>query len=426
MKFGLKCIGRFKNVEVKLDGITVICGENSTGKSTVGKALFCCFNSMCDFDEKIKESRKSRIHLLFRRNSMRHSHIRGGATVVSSEAPSLRAIYIQAEDYFQILTDMEECYDKQKLTEYLSQIHYIQDVESVAEESINIMKRSDDDILSEHIHRYFSETYIGQIRNINTSSNTISRAAMDFRDGTNSVRFYANKCNLEKMKVIVSHPAYYIDNPFVVNDLNYHTYYNREIDGNVINAIVQARKELAADKMTDIFDAVDNKERLQDVYAVMKKAYKGKTVIIDGQYFYEEKGSKPVNFINLSTGLKSFALIERLLESGKLKTKDVLILDEPEIHLHPEWQLVYAEVIVLLQKALDLTVLITTHSPYFLDAIDKYTLKYDTVKNAAYYLAENEGVHSTLKDVTTDLESIYELMYKPMQKLEKMEYGIYD
>lgn len=416
MKFGLKCIGRFKNVEVKLNGITVICGENGTGKSTVGKALFCCFNSMCDFDEKITESRLNKIYSLFRKNFMRSS--------VRRLAP--RTIQIQAKDYFQFLTDMESSYDIDKMADYLSEIHYIQDTDSVCEESIHVMEKSDDDVLSELIYRYFNETFNEQIRNINVRFDAISSASLEFRDGTDSVRFYSDYCTLEKMEVGVQHPAYYITNPFVVDDLNDHRFYNKEIDGNIITAITEARRELAADKMTDIFDAVDNKERLQDVYAVMKKAYKGKTVIKDGQYFYEEKGSKPVNFINLSTGLKSFALIERLLESGKLKTKDVLILDEPEIHLHPEWQLVYAEVIVLLQKALDLTVLITTHSPYFLDAIDKYTLKYDTVKNAAYYLAENDGVHSTLKDVTTDLESIYELMYKPMQKLEKMEYGIYD
>lgn len=410
MKFGLKCIGRFKNVEVKLDGITVICGENGTGKSTVGKALFCCFNSMCDFDETILRTRRKLIVDLIKDNMERNNLF----------------WRIKANIFFNQLYAVEGDYDKIEIISNLHKIPYIQNIESVADESIRIMERSDDDILSALIYRYFDETFTGQIRNINAPSNAISRATLEFSEGTNSLRFYDDECRLEKMNIGVKHPAYYIDNPFVVADLNYHSSYNREIDGNVINAIVQSRKELAVDKTANIFDEVENKERLQEVYAVMKKAYKGKTVIKDGQYFYEEKGSKPINFINLSTGLKSFALIERLLESGKLKKKDVLILDEPEIHLHPEWQLVYAEVIVLLQKALDLTVVITTHSIYFLDAIDKYSKKYDTAKNTAYYLAQNEGVHSTLEDVSDSLEKIYEQMFNPTQKLENMEYGIYD
>ena len=42
-----------------------------------------------------------------------------------------------------------------------------------------------------------------------------------------------------------------------------------------------------------------------------------------------------------------------------MKNKDVVILDEPEIHLHPQWQIAYAELIVLLQKQFDLSVVVT-------------------------------------------------------------------
>lgn len=53
---------------------------------------------------------------------------------------------------------------------------------------------------------------------------------------------------------------------------------------------------------------------------------------------------------NLSTGLKSIALLQCILNYRVLKNKSVLILDEPEIHLHPEWQVQYAKYIVNLQK----------------------------------------------------------------------------
>lgn len=52
---------------------------------------------------------------------------------------------------------------------------------------------------------------------------------------------------------------------------------------------------------------------------------------------------KPLSVHNLSTGIKSFAILKILLEKGCLKDKDVLILDEPEIHLHPQWQIVYIQ-----------------------------------------------------------------------------------
>jgi len=40
MELQLKNIGMIKEANVKIDGLTVIAGENDTGKSTVGKALF--------------------------------------------------------------------------------------------------------------------------------------------------------------------------------------------------------------------------------------------------------------------------------------------------------------------------------------------------------------------------------------------------
>ena len=40
MKLNIKNIGMIKEADVKLDGLTVIAGENDTGKSTLGKILF--------------------------------------------------------------------------------------------------------------------------------------------------------------------------------------------------------------------------------------------------------------------------------------------------------------------------------------------------------------------------------------------------
>ncbi|MDQ7086087.1 MAG: hypothetical protein Q9M36_14765 [Sulfurovum sp.] len=45
MTLQLKNIGMIKEANVKIDGLTVIAGENDTGKSTVGKMLFSIIKS---------------------------------------------------------------------------------------------------------------------------------------------------------------------------------------------------------------------------------------------------------------------------------------------------------------------------------------------------------------------------------------------
>lgn len=60
MRLEIQHFSKIKQASIKLDGITVIAGENNTGKSTVGKILSCMFNSMYKVDEKLHRRRKNR------------------------------------------------------------------------------------------------------------------------------------------------------------------------------------------------------------------------------------------------------------------------------------------------------------------------------------------------------------------------------
>ena len=58
MKLTIKNFARIKEAEINIDGITIIAGENNTGKTTVGKVLFSCFNSLSNIEEKILSDSK--------------------------------------------------------------------------------------------------------------------------------------------------------------------------------------------------------------------------------------------------------------------------------------------------------------------------------------------------------------------------------
>lgn len=55
----MKNIGRVAEADIEINGIAVIAGENGTGKSTVGKALYAAFNSMSDSENKIDRMRRN-------------------------------------------------------------------------------------------------------------------------------------------------------------------------------------------------------------------------------------------------------------------------------------------------------------------------------------------------------------------------------
>ena len=145
----------------------------------------------------------------------------------------------------------------------------------------------------------------------------------------------------------------------------------------------------------------------------------------NNEYYLKSNVLKePIVLSNLSTGMKSFIILKMLLEKNILKEKDVLILDEPEIHLHPQWQIVYAEMIVLLQKYFDLSIIITTHSPYFLDAVNIFSVKYGIDSKVNYYLSSMENDKVTMLNVGEDIDLIYKKMASPIQILDTLRHEL--
>lgn len=57
MKISLRNIGKLREADVEINGVTVIAGENNTGKSTVGKALFSVFNGFFEVKRTIKDDK---------------------------------------------------------------------------------------------------------------------------------------------------------------------------------------------------------------------------------------------------------------------------------------------------------------------------------------------------------------------------------
>lgn len=210
----------------------------------------------------------------------------------------------------------------------------------------------------------------------------------------------------------------YIDDPFVLDDFT--TYYRR-MPGRVSDHRYHLRTKLFwPEAEANVLDEIIVKDKLNSIYEKISSVCSGD--VIRGKRSmmgYQRKGSdKILNVRNLSTGLKTFVILKMLLTSGVIERNGTIILDEPEIHLHPEWQLLFAELIVLIQKEFGIHVLLNTHSPYFLNAIEVYTVKYGIDDKCKYYLASSKDDISSIEDVTDNIEAIYSKLARPLQDLE--------
>lgn len=413
MRLVINNIGKIKNADIILDGITVICGNNDSGKSTVGKVLFSFFNSCNNIVGRVRNQKFNKMKDILKKNVY--------ARRLTGKVPFGEMISTAKSD----MSGNEKAEHIKRLLNTCYDIDITDD--DVIYEIIDFLNTPDKEIEGELIYRFFDRIFNSQIK---TAEECIGSgdATLVFKNGSNRITFYDKMCE-SNIETEIYHCAYYIDNPFVLDQLStlvhseFGYQFSNTLSSNVINAIMRSKIRFGSDDDTDVIESVNNKHLLESVMKILEQAYKGKTEFKNGSYFYSE-GGRSVDFRNLSTGLKSFALIERLLECGCLKKKDVLIFDEPEIHLHPEWQLVYAELLVVLQKTFDLTVLINTHSMIFLQALDLYCKKYEN-KTANYYLSDTEN--NSFKHIESeDISEIYSQTNKVINHILDEEYELGD
>ena len=429
MQLKISNIGKIEAATIDIDGITVIAGENNAGKSTIGKLLFAIFNSMNNMDEKIRVEKRNKIYqtiqlLLQGYHGKRPDNYAAWVRRRNSFTANV-ANYIMeyiSGNIKQSQGDMEEFL--QEVIKASSIFENPEDLEVFLKECVNktepILNVSDDRIMAEVITRWFNRVFDGQVSPL-WDEEIESKIELTLRGEKISYVFKENTCVKWESDIPILHGAFYIDNPFIIDKVS-NSYEELKITENHLIEFLRKEDE---DIFDGIFDAVIAKDKLEDINTILGKVIAGDiTINQEGEYCFKAgKDTRPLYLQNMSTGLKAFALVKMLLENGSIKEKDVLILDEPEIHLHPEWQLLYAQLIVLLQREFNLSLIITTHSPYFLDAIDVFSARYNTSQAAHYYLAENEGNVSYLQDVTDNIDTIYKKLSEPMQMLENLRYS---
>ena len=131
-----------------------------------------------------------------------------------------------------------------------------------------------------------------------------------------------------------------------------------------------------------------------------------------------------VDMIDSATGIKSFSILQTLLLNGTISKNTLLIIDEPEAHLHPQWIVEYARLVVLMYKKTGANFFIASHSTDFVSAVKYIAEKEDVGSSLAFYLAEEDKrkpYSFNYKSIGTDIEPIFESFNKSLDKIS--EYG---
>ncbi len=138
--------------------------------------------------------------------------------------------------------------------------------------------------------------------------------------------------------------------------------------------------------------------------------------------FFFKKGDEDYSMNDTASGVKQLGIIQMLLSNRKLTENSFLIMDEPEVNLHPEWQVKFAELIVLMIKELDISIFINSHSPQFIEALEVYSAKYELSDETKFYLSkESEHDKFDFEEILRDdLVILYNNLGNPYNRINKV------
>ncbi|GMO62528.1 MAG: AAA family ATPase [Rickettsiales bacterium] len=373
MKLEIENIGKIKNANVEIGGLTIIAGQNNTGKSTIGKVLFAMIKGINlnkkDFFNKIEK-----------------------LNLPKMKDNDIQEIDIECD--FNLKQDVKNCL--------------------FAEFKNNLLKKENDNAKIDLIFdKKRNDIYYPDDKNLKFN--------VSFTKNKDIFITESFHCPYDDITFIDS-PYTLLSIPDIINDCKTLLEYDakKELDLKLINKknyYIQLHQKDLINKLTFKNKSQNIKKTANLINNINK--------IIDGNWEYKEI-EEEFYFTNkngsftpweTASGIKSFGIIQLLLDNGDLildKDKP-LIIDEPEVHLHPEWHIKYAEILVELVKN-DIPVIITTHSNMFLQSLIALIQKNDLKEKTHFYLATNEIEGSVIKEVEK-VSDITKHLLDPMYKI---------
>lgn len=442
MLLNISNIKNIKNATLEFDGITVIVGENGTGKSTISKSLFSIFASLYTLNQDRRYLLKNEFAKILKKINFdyaRYKDQENFLNILVDYRDKTKESFISDEEIYQSVTE--------RLKSYIENIKYNNEYFNDTVKSIVDLIKKDNNIFNEQsVREYLISEFSDKIYNVK-NNNYESKISIGFHYNGNGDK---NDINSYKAKNIIkvsgdnyrncfvnenenefepiTNKIFYYDGLNVDFNLEVHNYAYNEFNLDLLRHTKDkgSGHKILFDREI-IFDFLHDgnmiEEELNDLFSDFGDA---------GEVFYNfeehkllyknNKFKSTISPNQLSQGLKGILVIRQLILKKHIEKEDLLILDEPEINLHPKWQIIYAELIVKLQKKYDLTILLCSHSPFFIKAIKIFSVKYDIKNKTRFYLSSNNtDGYSEINDVTQNIDLVFRNLAEPYFALSELE-----
>ena len=395
IKISVKDFRAIHCADIDLNGITVIAGVNGSGKSTLSKLLYTIFNKVKALDDVYWNAFRLEIQpieevcqQIFDTLKPSGLNYLFGIDVEGLRNDVQKAISLLTDSYSQ----------DEKIKRLLSIIKYNLGIDIKGKEDLNLIM----DVFNEAVARY-------EDRKRNRSFEELGNEIASELQDDDIIR-----------KVSVSEYGYTFFGPGVesvplLHSVKFCTY----IDTPKKLEIPFSYNEWEG--INSQKDATYNQEiskYLSDNILKGEASYseQWKTLI------YQRNDGQTFDLSQSATGVQAFAFLQLLLKKGLINDRSLIIIDEPEAHLHPQWIVEYAKVLVELNKKTKARFFIATHSTDMVSALRYISEKEATLDHLSYYRAvptDADAYTYDYQNMGTDIEPIFESFNKSYELIEK-------
>ena len=428
IRVNIKNFRAIKNTDIIIDGITVVAGENGCGKSSISKLLYYFYRTVSNYEALVRKELYVNLQEVVKFLEIIHQEFlstledRNLRNSFNREFIKLRkglmnSVFLdeQLDNWLKLVDLIESVYsDIFRLT--LDERGRTSKLEVILQDILNdsLIDLGDSfSILKDLIVAKFKEAE-GKIQSRPTSLFT-QELKTAFSDSILQATFEV----WEYESLMVSLSRNNIAIPYSVQKAIY-------IDTPVIMDVEDSSNR----HWQDLNDLIIKKGRSNDQFSdlIQSDIIRGKAIVkhddySSGEFKFKRDDGAIFDLLDVATGIKSFSIIQLLLNKGILNDKTLLILDEPESHLHPQWIIEYARIIVLLNKRYGVKFFVASHNPDMVSAIRYISEKEKTLNTLNCYLAEKVASYSyNYKYLGIEIDPIFESFNIALDRMN--QYGI--
>lgn len=431
MRFIIKNIGTVSSAIIELNSLTIISGENNSGKTTISKIIYAIGQASSSFPIDYKRHQYNECRRLYDELVMNiHRLIRSSDELnENSDVDELMSTLMDIRRSSEV-TEFDFALTKKLIEKIISNLNEEESKSNWLRRLQSVLNRLDvfyndynyNDPIDKFIYRALKNEFSDEILNKKNGAKEAYLALYEedilvFEITFNDKKIINFNADYKKLPIkdstLIEGP-YIFQLASIIHDMTFRDSMNRRssrINPKIPYHILDLCSKLDGSKN------IDNNDCSLDSVWSLDKFYDGSIEFRRETNSFElVQGHLNYNTNNVSSGMKSIAILDLLCRGYFINNDSILIVDEPETNLHPKWQKLYAKALIELANN-GTHILVNTHSPYMLEALKIYSDQSSEHLGSKFYFSKKVENIITFDDTEGNIIPIIDALSAPLYSL---------